>query len=80
MPRYDFICGSCGHTYDEFVPISGIDHKVHLCPSCTSTHVRRAWTKAPTVIMRPDGWNLRPDEPGYGKLSPKVERYSWQTG
>lgn len=79
MPRYDFHCDHCGHDYDEYVPMSGITHKVQMCPKCQRQDgVRRVWTKAPTVIMRPDGWNLKPGEPGYSNLSPKVERYSWQ--
>lgn len=79
MPRYDMGCDDCNHTYDEFIPIDGIDHKLHRCPKCGSQHVRRIWKTAPKVIIRPEGWNLRPGEPGYGDLKPKVDRYSWQS-
>lgn len=73
---YDFRCNACGHTYERRVPI-GTD--LDACEMCDG-YAERIWIKAPGMLMRPDGWNMRPDEPGYSKIpnSGKRDIYSHQ--
>lgn len=73
----DWRCLECSAIYDRRVhPETEID----TCEACGGI-AERIWLKAPGVLIRPDGYNLRPDEPGYSKL-PKTDRTinRWQLG
>lgn len=73
---HDFRCLECNHIFDKRVS-SGTD--AVECEECGGW-AERIWLKAPGVIMRPDGYRIRPGEPGYSKL-PKKDRevYTWQS-
>ena len=69
MPLYDFKCPEHG-TFEERKPIDGY-LEASLCPEC-GEWAWRVWS-VPNLIMRPWGYHLRPDEPGYWALDRMME-------
>lgn len=77
MVFYDFRCTRCSHTFESRQQV-GTD--IIECEECGDL-AQRAYLTAPGVLMRPDGYNLKPDAPGYSKM-PKTDREvnRWQLG
>lgn len=77
MPNFDFRCSECAHIFDAVEP--GVTDLIP-CESCGG-YAERIWLSAPGVLLRPDGYARRPDEPGYSTL-PKTDRTvkRWQLG
>lgn len=78
MALIDYRCNECDHVAEVLVYPHWDDPS---CPECGSTDLTRVWRKMPGVIMRPDGYSLRPGEKGFGWDGlPKTdkEHYKWQ--
>ena len=54
MPTYDYECGSCGHAFELFQPMSA--SPVRKCPSCGKLKVRRLIGIGAGVIFKGSGF------------------------
>jgi putative FmdB family regulatory protein len=63
MPVYLFRC-PCGQEHEIRRPMEQAGEPAS-CPC--GQPMKRVFTRLP-IMVRPEGWNLRPDEPGYSKL------------
>lgn len=71
MPRYEYKCPDCEALFEKYARMA--DSQAHQeCPTC-GAQSRRYYSKAPPIIMRPAGWNLHPDDPGYSTNFEKRE-------
>ncbi len=52
MPRYDYLCGQCGHAFE--VRQSFSSERVATCPDCTGVATRQF--HAPPVFFKGSGW------------------------
>ena len=59
MPRYDYLCGQCGHAFE--VRQSFSSEPVATCPSCDGVATRQF--HAPPVFFKGSGWYVN----DYGK-------------
>ena len=79
MVRYPYRCPetcSCqrfgrGQEYEEVHSIHDEPQTSIACPDCDLT-LRRVYTSS-HLIMRPDGWGLRPDDKGYWNFNRQQE-------
>ena len=60
MPTYEFKCGSCGHLFEKFLPIS--DGSKQKCPLC-GKDTRRLISSGAGLIFRGSGFYVN----DYGK-------------
>lgn len=75
MPLYSFQCEN-NHVQDTVYTVDSIpDHPTEICRTC-GMEARRLFLSAGRGIIRPKGWSLKPDEPGYADLPREAqERY-----
>ncbi len=79
MARYPYRCPetcSCqrfgrGQEYEEVHSIHDEPQASVACPDCDLS-LRRVYTSS-HLIMRPDGWSLRPDDAGYWNFNRQQE-------
>lgn len=72
MPRYEHVCDRCDHHFSVSRPMADAGDPA-FCPQCEAK-ARRIFHSNP-IIFRPEGWNLKPDDPNYAKNLPiKQER------
>ena len=50
MPMYDYICGHCGHHFEELIMSSAIQDSDISCPKCESNQSKKQLS-APAVSM-----------------------------
>lgn len=63
MPSYLHRC-DCGQEFTHFRPMA---QSGDLVTCACGKQAKRVYTSNP-IMIRPDGWNLRPGEPGYSNL------------
>lgn len=73
MPVYTYRCDQHGDV-DTYAtePLVTLE-----CPAC-GTPSRRIFNSG-LVIIRPERYRYRPDQPGYGDLSDEVRKHRWQS-
>jgi putative FmdB family regulatory protein len=54
MPTYDYQCGACGHTFEEFQSISAAPLK--KCPGCGKLKLKRLFGTGAGVIFKGAGF------------------------
>ena len=54
MPTYDYECGACGHTFEQFQPITA--RAIRKCPECGRRKVRRLIGTGAGVIFKGSGF------------------------
>lgn len=54
MPTYDYLCGECGHTYEEFQSIK--DAPKRKCPKCKKMKLKRLLGTGAGVIFKGSGF------------------------
>ena len=54
MPTYDYECGSCGHTFEQFQSMTAKPKK--KCPECGSSRVRRVISSSAGIILKGSGF------------------------
>ena len=54
MPTYDYECGNCGHTFDEFQSMS--DDPLKKCPKCGKQSLKRLIGGGLGVIFKGSGF------------------------
>ena len=54
MPTYDYECGACGHTFEEF---QGINDKVlKKCPECKKNKLQRLFGTGAAIVFKGSGF------------------------
>ncbi len=54
MPTYDYVCGACGHEFEEF---QSITHKpLRKCPACGKLKLKRLIGTGAGVIFKGSGF------------------------
>jgi putative FmdB family regulatory protein len=48
MPRYDYRCPNCGHTFEAIYGVD--DEPVLICPNCNRAQAERVITSAPQQL------------------------------
>ena len=54
MPTYDYLCGECGHTFEEFQSIKDFPKK--KCPQCKKLKLKRLLGTGAGVIFKGSGF------------------------
>ena len=54
MPTYDYQCGACDHTFEEFQ--SMMDKPLKKCPSCGKRRLRRLIGTGAAIIFKGSGF------------------------
>lgn len=54
MPTYDYLCGECGHTFEEFQSIKDAPKK--KCPNCKKMKLKRLLGTGAGVIFKGSGF------------------------
>jgi putative FmdB family regulatory protein len=54
MPTYEYLCGACGHTFEEFQSIKEAPKK--MCPACKKPKLRRLLGAGAGVIFKGSGF------------------------
>jgi len=54
MPTYEYECGACGHSFDEFQQIS--DKPLRTCPKCGKRKLQRLIGAGAAVIFKGNGF------------------------
>lgn len=66
MPSYDYLCGSCGHNFEELQGMS--DPVLTDCPKCGTKSLKRLIGGGMGVIFKGSGFYVN-DKKGSGKAS-----------
>jgi putative FmdB family regulatory protein len=46
MPIYEYLCGACGHRFEQLEPPPTVSEKPSVtCPSCCGTGALRQWSR-----------------------------------
>lgn len=69
MPQYEYRCPDCEVTFETYARMKDSQQE-QPCPECGSQS-RRFYSRAPSFIMRPVGYNLRPGDEGYDSMFEK---------
>jgi len=56
MPTYEYECGACGHTFEEFQSIKAKPLKV--CPSCKKPRLRRLIGTGAGLLFKGSGFYI----------------------
>lgn len=56
MPTYDYECGACGHSFEEFQSIKA--KPIRKCPSCGKNSVKRLIGTGAGIIFKGSGFYL----------------------
>ncbi|MGQ0636975.1 MAG: FmdB family zinc ribbon protein [Planctomycetaceae bacterium] len=56
MPTYDYVCGACEHTWDEFQSITAKPTK--KCPSCGKAKAQRRIGPGAGIIFKGSGFYI----------------------
>lgn len=79
MPNYDYMCGGCNHSFEEFLLMK--DRKKPCkkpCPKCGKKEIKQYIASAPVVIDR-FVWELPVLIVDSKKLFPKSKRHILDT-
>jgi putative FmdB family regulatory protein len=71
MPLYDFQCPS-GHRTERVMSMSSITPNITIDCEVCGMESHRAFTPTGNIV-RPDGWNLKPEDAGYYDIP--IERH-----
>ncbi len=56
MPTYDYLCGDCGHRFDEFQGIK--EEPLKKCPKCGKPSLRRQFGTGAGLIFKGSGFYI----------------------
>lgn len=70
MPTYLFSCPMCGRR--EVIKPMGEASRPEQCPDCLAP-MRRIFTPPLRTIVRPSGYRLAPDDPGFSDFRREME-------
>ena len=71
MPTYDYVCDSCGHSFEEFQSMTA--SPLVECPSCGTPSLRRLITGGTGVIFKGNGFYVN-DSRSKGENSKKEKK------
>ena len=71
MPLYEYRCPDCDTYFEQWNRMENSQEEEE-CPEC-GAQSRRYYSKAPPIIMRPEGYNLREGDSGYDSAFEKRE-------
>lgn len=54
MPTYDYECGACGHTFEEFQGIN--DKMLKKCPECKKNKLQRLFGTGAAIVFKGSGF------------------------
>jgi len=54
MPTYDYVCGACGHTFEEFQYIK--ESPLRKCPECGKLKLRRLIGSGAAIVFKGSGF------------------------
>lgn len=68
MPTYDYICDSCGHSFETVQRMS--DPTLEVCPACGTPSLRRVISGGTGVIFKGSGFYV--NDSRAGNTAPKT--------
>jgi putative FmdB family regulatory protein len=73
MPTYDYQCGACGHTFEEFQQITA--EPLEKCPECKKKALKRLIGTGAALIFKGSGFYCTDYKSTSRKQDESVERH-----